>query len=183
MHEARARALAAQGFDRKRGTVDAKAVARVVAATQLFQIDSVSVVVRAHYLPLFSRLGVYDRGLLDEAAWGAKRSLFEYWAHEASLVPFAMQPLFRWRMRRAELGVGVWKVLADFGRANQRLIADMLARIRDEGPKVAGDFEKRATKSWFWSWSNAKRGLEWLFWSGQITTATRRAFERVYDLP
>ena len=183
LHEARARALAAQGFDRKRGTVDAKALERVVAATQLFQIDSVSVVVRAHYLPLFSRLGVYDRGLLDEAAWGAKRSLFEYWAHEASLVPFAMQPLFRWRMRRAELGVGVWKVLADFGRANQRLIADILARIRDEGPKVAGDFEKRTTKSWFWGWSNAKRGLEWLFWSGKITTATRRSFERVYDLP
>ena len=183
LHEARARALAAQGFDRKRGTVDAKAVERVVAATQLFQIDSVSVVVRAHYLPLFSRLGVYNRGLLDEAAWGSKRSLFEYWAHEASLVPFAMQPLFRWRMRRAELGVGVWKVLADFGRANQRLIADMLARIRDEGPKVAGDFEKRTTKSWFWGWSNAKRGLEWLFWSGKITTATRRSFERVYDLP
>ena len=183
LHEARARALAAQGFDRKRGKVDAKALARVVAATQLFQIDSVSVVVRAHYLPLFSRLGVYDRKLLDEAAWGSKRSLFEYWGHEASLVPFAMQPLFRWRMRRAELGVGVWKILADFGRANQRIIADMLARIRDEGPKVAGDFEKRATKRWFWGWSNAKRGLEWLFWSGKITTATRRSFERVYDLP
>ena len=183
LHEARARALAAQGFDRKRGKVDAKALSRVIAATQLFQIDSVSVVVRAHYLPLFSRLGVYDRKLLDEAAWGSKRSLFEYWGHEASLVPFAMQPLFRWRMRRAEHGVGIWKILADFGRANQRMIADMLARIRDEGPKVAGDFEKRATKSWFWGWSNAKRGLEWLFWSGKITTATRRSFERVYDLP
>ena len=183
LHEARARALAAQGFDRERGKVDAKALERVVAATQLFQIDSVSVVVRAHYLPLFSRLGVYDRGLLDQAAWGSKRSLFEYWAHEASLVPFALQPLFRWRMRRAALGVGVWKILADFGRANQPLLAEMLARIRDEGPKVAGDFEKRATKSWFWSWSNAKRGLEWLFWSGKITTATRRSFERVYDLP
>jgi uncharacterized protein YcaQ len=79
--------------------------------------------------------------------------------------------------------VGVWKILADFGRANQPLLADMLARIRNEGPKVAGDFEKRAAKSWFWSWSNAKRGLEWLFWSGKITTATRRSFERVYDLP
>ena len=183
LHEARARALAAQGFDRERGKVDAKALERVVAATQLFQIDSVSVVVRAHYLPLFSRLGVYDRGLLDQAAWGSKRSLFEYWAHEASLVPFALQPLFRWRMRRAALGVGVWKILADFGRANQPLLAELLARIRNEGPKVAGDFEKRATKSWFWSWSNAKRGLEWLFWSGKITTATRRSFERVYDLP
>jgi uncharacterized protein YcaQ len=183
LHEARARALAAQGFDRERGKVDAKALERVVAATQLFQIDSVSVVVRAHYLPLFSRLGVYDRGLLDEAAWGSKRSLFEYWAHEASLVPFALQPLFRWRMRRASLGVGIWKVLAEFGRANQPLLAEMLARIRNEGPKVAGDFEKRATKSWFWSWSNAKRALEWLFWSGKITTATRRSFERVYDLP
>jgi uncharacterized protein YcaQ len=94
-----------------------------------------------------------------------------------------MHPLLRWRMSRAERGVGMWKVLATFGREHARVIADMLQRIRDEGPKVASDFEKRPTKSWFWGWSNAKRGLEWLFWSGKITTATRRSFERVYDVP
>ena len=181
--EARALALAAQGFDRDRGQATAAALRRVVGATQLFQIDSVSVVVRAHYLPLFSRLGPYDRALLDEAAWGAKRSLFEYWAHEASLVPLELHPFLRWRMRRAELGVGMWKGVATFGHENPGLIDGMLERIRNEGPKVAGDFEKRATKGGFWGWSNAKRGLEWLFWSGKITTATRRAFERVYDLP
>ena len=181
--EARALALAATGFERTGKKVNATALARVLAATQLFQIDSVSVLVRAHYLPLFSRLGSYDRELLDDAAWGKKRSLFEYWAHEASLVPFAMHPFLRWRMHRAERGVGMWKVLQTFGREHAPLIADMLQRIRDEGPKVASDFEKRTGKSWFWGWSNAKRGLEWLFWSGKITTATRRSFERVYDVP
>jgi uncharacterized protein YcaQ len=138
---------------------------------------------RAHYLPLFSRLGPYDRALLDEAAWGKKRWLLEYWAHEASLVPQTLHPLFRWRMRRAEQGTGMWKALADFNRENQPLLRDMLQRIRDEGPKVASDFEKRKGKSWFWGWSNAKRGLEVLFWTGKITTATRRSFERVYDVP
>lgn len=180
--QARALALAAQGFERDRGQASAAALRRVIGATQLFQIDSVSVVVRAHYLPLFSRLGPYDRALLDEAAWGKKRSLFEYWAHEASLVPLELHPLLRWRMRRAEQGIGMWKGVATFGRENRQLIDTMLERIRNEGPKVGGDFEKRTTKSGFWGWSNAKRGLEWLFWSGKITTATRRSFERVYDL-
>ncbi len=182
LHEARALALAAQGFGRKQ-RVGAADLARTIGTTQLLQIDSVSVVVRAHYLPLFSRLGVYDRKLLDDAAWGASKTLFEYWAHEASLLPLPMQPLFRWRMRRAEEGVGVWKGVAKFGRENRELVGDMLARIRDEGPKVAGDFEKRAGTGGFWGWSNAKRGLEYLFWSGKITTATRRSFERIYDLP
>lgn len=182
LHEARALALAAQGFGRKK-RVGAADLARVVGATQLLQIDSVSAVVRAHYLPLFSRLGVYDRKLLDDAAWGPSKTLFEYWAHEASLLPLHMQPVFRWRMRRAEQGVGMWKGVAKFGLENRQLVADMLARIRDEGPKVASDFEKRVATGGFWGWSNAKRGLEYLFWSGKITTGTRRSFERVYDLP
>ena len=181
--EARAFALAAQGFARRERSADSAALKGVVGATQLLQIDSVSVVVRAHYLPLFSRLGPFDRGLLDEAAWGKKRWLFEYWAHEASFVPFAMHPLLRWRMRRAENCVGTWKVLATFARENKQLLGDMLQRVRDEGPKVASDFEKRSTKSSFWGWSNAKRGLEWLFWAGKLAIATRRSFERVYDVP
>ncbi len=182
LREARGLALAAAGFERTGKKAGHDALARVVTATQLFQIDSVSVLVRAHYLPLFARLGPYAHALLDEAAWGKRRSLFEYWAHEASLVPFALHPLLRWRMRRAEQGVGIWKMVARFGHEKARLVDDMLQRIRNEGPKAASDFEKRAAKSGMWSWSNAKRGLEWLFWSGKVTTATRRAFERVYDL-
>ena len=82
----------------------------------LIQIDSVNVLVRSHYLPGFSRLGAYDAALLEREAYGAKRSLFEYWGHEASLMPLALQPLMRWRMARAEAGDGVWGGIARMGR-------------------------------------------------------------------
>ena len=79
--------LAAQGFGSGPAASDRRAVARTVERTGLIQIDSVNVLVRSHYLPVFSRQGAYDRAALDEAAWGRRRSLFEYWGHEASLIP------------------------------------------------------------------------------------------------
>ena len=152
----------------------------------LHQIDSVNVLVRAHYLPLFSRLGNYPRALLDAAAWGpkSKRRLFEYWAHEASLVPLELQPLLRWRMARAANGIGVWGNVKPFAHERRAEADALLARIAAEGPLAASDIaETRGTSGW-WGWSDTKRTLEYLFWSGKITTATRRSsFERVYDLP
>ncbi|HEY0627566.1 MAG TPA: crosslink repair DNA glycosylase YcaQ family protein [Allosphingosinicella sp.] len=182
---ARRIALAAQGLDRPKaeGTVNQGHMGRVTRRLHLHQIDSVNVLVRAHYLPHFSRLGAYPRALLDEAAWGRKRRLFEYWAHEASLLPIEDQPLFRWRMARAERGEGVWRNIRAFANSHQDVIAGVLQRIEAEGPLAASDFETGKSRSGWWEWGETKRALEWLFWIGRVTTATRRgSFERVYDL-
>lgn len=182
--EARRVALAAQGFARKRPQQQtARSVAATIATTELLQIDSVNVLVRAHYMPLFSRLGGYDRALLDEAAWGKKRSLFEYWVHEASLVPLELHPVLRWRMDRARDGVGIYRRLARFAQERKSLINEVLHRIRHDGPLGAGAFDTPRAGGGWWGWSDAKLALEYLFWSGQVTTATRRNFERLYDLP
>jgi uncharacterized protein YcaQ len=184
--EARRVALAAQGFGRARprGAVTSTHLLRLLDRLQLHQIDSVNVLTRAHYLPAFSRLGAYPRGLLDRMAWGRPRRLFEYWAHEASLLPLDLQPLLRWRMARAERGEGTWGSVAGFAQERRGEAEALLRRIEDEGPLAASDLaETRGTGGW-WGWSDTKRALEWLFWSGRITTATRRnSFERVYDLP
>jgi uncharacterized protein YcaQ len=157
----------------------------VIERLALHQIDSVNVLVRAHYLPLFSRLGAYPRALLDQAAWGAKskRRMFEYWAHEASLLPLDIQPSLRWRMARAARGVGVWSNVKPFAGERRAEADTLLKRIGQHGPLAASDIaETRGQKGW-WGWSETKQALEYLFWAGLITTATRRgSFERVYDL-
>ncbi|HEX8573840.1 MAG TPA: crosslink repair DNA glycosylase YcaQ family protein [Allosphingosinicella sp.] len=160
-------------------------LAAVVGRLGLHQIDSVNVLVRAHYLPAFSRLGAYDMALIDRAAWGPSRErrLFEYWAHEASLLPLEMHPLLRWRMAQAERGEIGWGYLKTFAGERRAEAEAILGRIRSEGPLAASDFEGGKGKGGWWEWGDTKRALEWLFWAGMITTATRRAgFERVYDL-
>ncbi len=147
----------------------------------VLQIDSVNVLARTHYLPGFSRLGDYPREALEREAWGKRPSLFEYWGHEASFLPVASQPLFRWRMARARAGE-TWGGLASFGRERRDFIDAVLARIEREGPVTGGDFADGPRVAGWWNWSNGKRALEWLFWAGLITTKTRRGFERVYDL-
>ncbi|MBX5440520.1 MAG: YcaQ family DNA glycosylase [Solirubrobacteraceae bacterium] len=150
----------------------------------VLQIDSVNVLERAHYLPLFSRLGPYDRDRLDRAAWRAPRRLFEYWGHEASLLPVELQPLLRWRMARA--GRDAWRGVRRIAVEQPQLVARVLEDVRRFGPVTAGaiaaEERPRRTGPW-WDWSDVKRALEWLFWSGQVTSAWRRGFERWYDLP
>jgi uncharacterized protein YcaQ len=149
------------------------------------QIDSVNVISRTHYMPAFSRLGAYPRALLDEVAWGKKRPLFEYWAHEASLTPMTSQPLLRWRMQDAHDGVGVWKGVARFLRERRDFVDRVLEEITLRGPMSASELDMghKGEGGW-WGWSEAKRAVESLFWAGELTTATRRGtFERVYDLP
>lgn len=183
---ARRIALAAQGFGRARPEpVTQRDLRRTVDRLGLHQIDSVNVLVRAHYLPAFSRLGPYDRGLTDRAAWGPKRErrLFEYWAHEASLLPLEMHPLLRWRMASAERGEIGWGSLKAYAGERRGEADAVLSRIRAEGPLAASDFEEGKGKSGWWEWGETKRVLEWLFWAGLITSSTRRgSFERVYDL-
>lgn len=184
--EARRIALAAQGFGRLRPPlVGVAQLRRTVARLNLHQIDSVNVLVRAHYLPAFSRLGAYDRTLIDRDAWGRKseRRLFEYWAHEASLLPVAFHPLLRWRMAEAEAGAAGYKSLRTFATEHRATVDAILHRIRSEGPLSAGDLTEEKGPGGWWGWSETKRAVEWLFWAGLVTTATRRStFERVYDL-
>jgi uncharacterized protein len=188
---ARARriALAAQGFAAARpdSATNVGHVRRAIDRLGLLQIDSVNVLTRAHYLPLFSRLGNYDSGHLDRIAWGRKsqRGLFEFWAHEASLLPLGAHPLFRWHMQRVRDNAGGGKVkLHRFRQEKAKYIDEVLREIADRGPLAASELSNGGERrgAW-WGWNDGKLAVEWLFAAGIVTTATRRGtFERVYDL-
>ena len=160
-------------------------VRRVFERLGVVQIDSVNVLARAHTLPAFSRLGRYRTADLHALAYGGrKRALFEYWGHEASLLPVGLQPLLRWRMARAARGEGIYGAIASFGRERRALIDEVRREIAERGPLSAGELshQHKGEGGW-WGWSDGKRALEWLFWAGEVTTATRRGtFERVYGL-
>jgi uncharacterized protein YcaQ len=188
LKQARRLALAAQGFNGRQppATIKAGHVTQLIERLGLLQIDSVNALVRSHYLPLFSRLGNYSQTLLDQAAWsqGRQRKLFEYWGHEASLLPISLYPLMRWRMRRAAQGEGIYQQLATFGREQQSVIARVLQAVREQGALGAGSLSTRQERAGpWWDWSAEKMALEWLFAAGELTVAGRRGFERLYDLP
>ncbi len=153
---------------------------------QVLQLDSVSVAVRAHYAPVFSRLGPYDRDLLDRVAWGPRSSrlLAEYWAHEAALVAVEDWPLLRWRMRQYSHGRWRTHIVKD----NPQLVDDVVAAVAALGPSTAGQIEvhlaaePRPRKGAWWNRSDTKWVAEALFASGVLTTATRVGFARHYDL-
>ncbi|WP_312880447.1 winged helix-turn-helix domain-containing protein [Actinokineospora xionganensis] len=191
---ARRTALAAQGFAdaRPSGPPTRRHLAKVLSRVQLLQLDSVNVAVRAHYMPVFSRLGAYDSALVDDAAWTHSprkpRLLVEYWAHEASLIPVADWPLLRWRMRRYE-----HRYIHHLERMTAKapgLIDDVLAAVKELGPVGAGTLETALgatavpkVKGGWWNRSDVKHACEWLFAVGELTTGTRRGFQRLYDLP
>jgi uncharacterized protein len=182
--EARRIALRAQGFRDAwpAGAVDRRHLRRVLGRIALVQIDSVNVLVRSHYLPLFSRAGPYRRALIDEAAYARRRELFEYWGHEASLLPLGLFGLMRWRMARAERLDGVYGGLARFVREKRSFVEAVYREVERRGPLGAGELEKRNRAGSWWGWTETKAALEYLFWVGRVTTAFRRSFERVYDL-
>jgi uncharacterized protein YcaQ len=194
--EARRLALAAQGFGRPRprGRVDARHLRRAVDDVGLLQLDSVNVFCRSHYMPVFSRLGPYPREGLDRLAWhenpggkprrAGQRDLVEYWGHEASLLPAALQPLLRWRMARVDKLA--WKGVARLGREQPELLEFVLDVVRERGPIRASDLAAKGRPRdprEMWSWSEEKTALEYLFFAGRVCAARRVNFERLYDLP
>jgi uncharacterized protein YcaQ len=157
----------------------------VVDRLGLFQIDSINIVARAHYVPLFSRIGPYPPALLDRAYGRAPRRLFEYWAHEASLVRVDLQPALRFRMAAPD---GAWGSMKRIAKEQPEVVEWVLAEVRDRGPLTAREIELDVPAPqrdhWGWNWSVVKVALEWLFYTGAVTSARRNsAFERVYDLP
>ena len=187
---ARRIALAAQGFARPRPAVPGtRDLQRVLDAVGVVQIDSVNVLVRSQYLPFFSRLGPYDRTLLDRFRDRAPRRVVEYWAHEASLVPPSTWPLLDFRMRRARSDA--WGGMRRVARDHPGLVAAVLAEVAAAGPMTSREVEAalahdlpREREDWGWNWSLVKSALEHLFWSGEVSSAGRTTqFERRYALP
>lgn len=194
--QARRIAVAAQGFSEPRpgggqggrpgGTVTSGHLRKLISRIQVLQLDSVSVAVRAHYAPVFSRLGPYDRDILDRAAWGPSRTrlLAEYWAHEAALMAVDDWPLLRWRMRQYRHGRWGTHIV----KANPKLADEIVAAVTELGPSSAGQIEAylqaepRGAKGPWWGRSDTKWVAEALFAAGVLTTATRVGFARHYDL-
>jgi len=187
---ARRVALAAQGFGRERPfpRVTMRQVQATIDRIGLLQIDSVNVLARAHLLPLYSRLGPYDTGLLEKASSKRPRRLVEYWAHEASFVPPETHRLLRWRMERADRDA--WRTVRAAAEQPE-LLEDVVAEVGRSGPVTAGQVAAAVDpdhvpdkKNWGWNWPPVKSALEYLFWSGRISSAGRTSqFERLYDLP
>lgn len=161
---------------------------RTVARLGLLQIDSVNVLARAHLMPVYSRLGAYDTTLLDRAAGRSPRRLVEYWAHEASFVPPETYRLLEWRRRRYR--DQAWGSISATEASHSVEVQAVREIVAAHGPLTAVEVERhlgtdpeRPTEGWGWRWSVAKRALELLFFTGEITSAGRSAsFERRYDL-
>lgn len=186
---ARRIALAAQGFSRARPAAPAS-TARITALVRqlgLLQLDSVNVFARAHYMPVFSRLGPYDVARLDRIAGHGSgridRRLVEYWAHEASLIPLELHPLLRWRM--ADLDREAWGSMVRIAREQPDLVAATLALVAEQGPiraRDTGAVRSPPRAGHMWNWHEGKLALEHLFFSGTVGAARRINFERLYDL-
>ncbi|GAA1709816.1 winged helix-turn-helix domain-containing protein [Isoptericola hypogeus] len=197
--QARRVALAAQGLHRPRpdasardGAVTMRRLTSEVDRLGLLQIDSVNVLARAHLVPLYSRLGPYDVGLLDRASGRAPRRLVETWAHVASFVPAATYPLLEWR-RRGYL-TEAWGTIAGTPLEHAGEVDLVRQMVAERGPVTAreihdeleatGRSAPRSREEWGWNWTMAKRCLEFLFFTGEVMSARRNAaFERCYDLP
>jgi uncharacterized protein YcaQ len=175
--------LGAQGFNdgHPRGNVDARHFRRVIRKIALLQIDSVNVVTRSHYLPVFARLGSYDQDKLDRFIYD-KPEMFEYWSHEQAYTPIHLHPATRWKMAAAS-GRG-WRSIGEIERDHPGYIDGILAEVAERGPISSRQLDDpgERTGPW-WGYGKGKIVLEWLFTCGRVAVAKRVNFERFYDLP
>jgi uncharacterized protein YcaQ len=179
---ARRVSLAAQGLGMPRpASVGTRQLNLLIERLGLLQIDSVNVFERSHYLPVFARLGSYDKALLDKLTFARRGPYTEYLAHVATFIPTVDLPLFGFRKQRirAKYAQHPWVV------ANRTMLDWLLAELADHGPLPASRFEhiENVRKGPWWGWSDVKQGLEFLFDWGDVVSAGRRNFERVYALP
>jgi uncharacterized protein YcaQ len=180
---ARRVALGAQGFGvpRPSGKVDRRHVRRMLANVGLVQIDSVNVIVRSQELPLFARLGPHRRDLLEGMV--ADGELFEYWGHEASLLPIELFPLMRWRMDAAGAKAAGWTGLVLLATERPDYVEAVYKEVQERGLMAASELDDPGAKSGpWWGWRHGKQALEYLFWCGRLSARRRSNFERVYDL-
>jgi uncharacterized protein YcaQ len=183
--DARALALAAQGFDNARPKTKAtqRHVDALISRLGVIQIDSVNVLVRSQELPLFSRLGNHNRNAIPKAT--EQQKLFEYWGHEAAHLPVEIHPLFRWKMEAARLGKAKHWGLTSFYDDNKAFVKRMLKHVEKNGPTTSRELSTRTEKkvTW-WDWDEAKVALEYLFLTGQLMSRGRGTdFARIYDTP
>ena len=184
LRQARLTALGAQGLLKGRpAKVAAAAVGRTLERLHLLQIDSVNVLARSHYLPLFSRLGPYDTAVPDRLAAKAPRKMVEYWAHEASYIRPEVFPDLRTVQRR------VWMTAESVPAGVRQPLSERILGLLTGGPPLTareiaariGDTGVKSSANWGWNWNVSKRVLEDLFASGQLSSAGRTPqFERLY---
>jgi len=182
--QARRIALSAQGFrDPRHAVPTMRTFSRTLARTGVLQVDSVNVLQRAHYMPLFSRMGPYDVTLLQRASERRPRTLVEYWAHVQAFMPVDLWPVMRHRMERYREQRGKWMTADD----NPRLEASLMAELRERGAATARDLDDglpRSKDNWGWNWSATRTMLDFLYMSGQLAIAGRNSqFEVMYDVP
>lgn len=173
--EARRLAVAAQGFGPRPATLTVEHIRELAARVHAFQIDSVNVLVRAHYVPAFARLGPYPLDALDDLAY-RRRELFEYWGHAACLLPVSLYPLLRYRMRSEQ----AWEYMRSERGAN---LAKVFAEVAERGPIAAAELSDPGRRSGkWWNWAKGKAALEYLYDAGLVAIAGRRGFTRLYDI-
>ena len=179
--QARRAAITAQGLAAPRpgSTPNLGHVARVIRSLHVLQIDSVNVVERAHHLTLFTRLGVFDPGLLERAL--EERRVFEYWARMASFTPIEDFPLYRHRMERSGRGEGQW--ISELNRRRRGYVESVYRQVVERGPLTVADLDEPGErKGPWWGWADGKLALEHLFAAGRVSVAFRRNFTRHYDI-
>ncbi|HVI57568.1 MAG TPA: crosslink repair DNA glycosylase YcaQ family protein [Luteimonas sp.] len=182
--QARRIALAAQGFlDPRHAAPTMRSLDRALARTGVLQIDSVNVLQRAHFMPLYSRMGPYDTALLARASGRRPRRMVEYWAHVAAFMPVDLWPHMQHRMRHYRERGHAWTG----ERGDSALVASLLAEVRERGASTSRDLDDglpRTRTHWGWNWSRTKQVLEYMFLAGELAVSGRNAaFERLYDLP